>query len=54
LGVKKRLYKKYQDILSGLNTEKERKEELGKIYDELERDYKLLIDKLKSNMEIPL
>jgi hypothetical protein len=47
LFVKKRLYKHYQDILSGIEDKEERKKELQKIYEEVETEYKSVIAKLK-------
>jgi hypothetical protein len=47
LFVKKRLYKKYQDILSGIEDKEEKKKELHKMYEEVESEYKSVISKLK-------
>jgi len=47
LFIKKRLAKKYQDILSGFESSEERKRELQKIYEETESEYKFVISKLK-------
>lgn len=45
--MKRKLFKKYQDILSGIESKTERKKELDKIYKDLEKEYDSAVQKIQ-------